>query len=436
MNYKLKNFVIVATVLCLSFSANADYRILHHFAGGSGDGSTPYGSLICSGSVLYGTTFYGGSFNLGTIFQMNIDGTGFQLLHSFTSDSIDGTLPIGALLLCDSTLYGTASSRGSSYGGTVFKIRTDGSDFAVLRRFSVSDGMWPWDSLIVSDAILYGLNAYGGIAAGWSGKGTAFKINTDGSGFEVLRTFSGSPNDGHGPHGSFLLKDSTLYATTGIGGTYNKGAVFKMSIDGSQFQILHSFEGAPGDGQGPYAGAFASSGSTLYAMAGNGGSGDYGTIYKINTDGTGYQVLHDFAGGSNGQKPFGSLILSGIKLFGVTSDEGSATNGTIFSINTDGTGFEIIHRFSVAEGRYPYGKLVLLGPTLYGMTAEGGDYNKGVIFAYDLEFADCNEVKAAGFRLEADIHGDGDCNVDFHDFSIFASQWLSCNNPQDANCIP
>ena len=100
--------------------------------------------------------------------------------------------------------------------------------------------------------------------------------------------------------------------------------------------------------------------------------------------------------------------------------------------------YRILHHFAggSGDGGTPYGSLICSGPTLYGMTAEGGSSNKGVIFALDLEFADCNEVKEAGLRLDADIYGDGDCYVDFYDFSIFAQQWLYCNNPQDANCIP
>jgi hypothetical protein len=35
--------------------------------------------------------------------------------------------------------------------------------------------------------------------------------------------------------------------------------------------------------------------------------------------------------------------------------------------------------------------------------------------------------------LPGDINGD--CYVDFHDFQIFAANWLHCGNPLDPNCI-
>jgi len=70
---------------------------------------------------LYGTTPYGGASGGGTVFAINTDGTGFRNLHSFTGGS-DGANPFAGLILSGNTLYGTASSGGSSGSGTVFSI--------------------------------------------------------------------------------------------------------------------------------------------------------------------------------------------------------------------------------------------------------------------------------------------------------------------------
>src|SRR4030042_71301 len=149
MNRKRKIILaITAILLSFAFAARADYRVLPHFAGGVNDGSGSYGALIQSGSFLYGMTWGGGNNNLGTIFKINIDGTNFGLLHSFSGGAADGQRPIGGLLLSGTTLYGMAACENTSYGGTVFKLNIDGTGFQVLRSFAVSDGTWPYGSLI------------------------------------------------------------------------------------------------------------------------------------------------------------------------------------------------------------------------------------------------------------------------------------------------
>ncbi len=42
----------------------------------------PYTGLILSGDTLYGTTENGGPYGEGTVFRLNVDGTGFTNVHS------------------------------------------------------------------------------------------------------------------------------------------------------------------------------------------------------------------------------------------------------------------------------------------------------------------------------------------------------------------
>lgn len=122
-----------------------------------------------------------------------------------------------------------ATSQDTSYGDTLFQLSTNGTGFQVLRRFAVSDGMWPYDSLIRDGEIFYGMNTYGGSSSGWAGNGTIFRINTDGSGFQVLHRFAGG-DDGRGPHGNLLQSGTTLYGMTSDGGSQNKGVIFAMDL--------------------------------------------------------------------------------------------------------------------------------------------------------------------------------------------------------------
>ncbi len=169
-----------------------------------------------------------------------------------------------------------ASDGGSADGGTIFKLNTDGSGFGVLHSFAGSDGQCPQDSLTLVGSTLYGMTFDVGVN---NPAGTIFKINTDGTGFSVLHTFAGGSSDGLAPNGSLILAGSDLYGMTGEGGSSNMGTLFKIGLDGSDFSVLHSFQGGS-DGRMPWA-DLTLSGSTLYGMTGAGGTNDVGTIFSL-----------------------------------------------------------------------------------------------------------------------------------------------------------
>jgi uncharacterized repeat protein (TIGR03803 family) len=139
------------------------------------------------------------------------------------------------LTLSGSTLYGTTSGGGSSGDGVVFKVNTDGSNYTMLHQFTNSggriNGMAPVGGLVLSGTTLYGTTSQGGITNSFNpyGIGTVFTINTDGSGFTVLKTFAGG-SDGVNPWASLVLSGTTLYGTTDTGGSANCGVVFSLSI--------------------------------------------------------------------------------------------------------------------------------------------------------------------------------------------------------------
>ena len=146
--------------------------------------------------------------------------------------------------------------------------------------------------------------------------------------------------------------------------------------------LLRSFAGGSGDGAYPYYSHVIQDGSTLYGMTGSGGSSNYGVIFKIKTDGSSFTLLHTFAGGSgDGANSIGSLTLSGSTLYGMANWGGSSDKGVIFRINTDGNSFTLLHSFAggSGDGAYPYGSLA--GTSFYGMTCSGGASDKGTIFS-------------------------------------------------------
>jgi len=151
-----------------------------------------------------------------------------------------------------------------------------------------------------------------------------FQLNTDGTGYRVLKNFTFSAMDPRSPQANLTLDGSVLYGTTELGGSSgNNGTVFKVNTDGTGYTVLRNFTSIGSDGRNPYA-DLTLSGNVLYGTTRTGTGSSAGTVFKVNTDGTGYTVLKFFnATGSDGRNPYAGLTLSGNVLYGTTSSGGS-----------------------------------------------------------------------------------------------------------------
>src|SRR6185503_11685024 len=147
------------------------------------------------------------------------------------------------------------------------------------------------------------------------GSGTVYKVNTDGTGFTNLYTLNGGI-DGYKSVANLVLSGNALYGTASFGGSSAKGTVFRVNTDGSGPTNLHNFTGTSTNGERPLAGLVLS-GNTLYGTTRFGGSAGEGVLFKLNTDGTGFGILYTFGTTfSAADSPQGDLLLSGNTLYG------------------------------------------------------------------------------------------------------------------------
>ncbi len=479
---------------------------LYNFSGGA-DGATPQAGLLLSGNVLYGTASAGAN-GYGTIFKINTDGSGFTVLYTFTGGD-DGGKPLAALTLSGKTLFGTTEGDPDPVNyGSVFSIDLDGSGFQTLQTFWGTNGANPVGPLVVTNGVVYGTTPAGGPG---SSLGTVFTVNTDGSAFTLICTFpernsfngpyypNSSPGDTlcfsgnllygtainqndvgevftvntdgtgfsvpftyYGPQFSLsglVLSGTNLYGLAQYRSTFPIRTLFTVGTNGAGFnevyggyepnQDLTDFIITNGVIYGAQSSTFLSGiyrvdlngnnatnlylatqdlqtsstelvvsngvlysagfqihldgssytnspnpwlgepsiGNTLFGVSATGGANNAGTIFKMNANGTGYVLLHDFVPSTDGNGP-SPLLLLGNALYGVAAVGGtndvvfSSGDGTLFRINPNGSGFTVLHDFDYFDdGDFPQGPLVLLGGQLYGTTMYGGTYGGGTLFA-------------------------------------------------------
>src|SRR5262249_2236735 len=104
-----------------------------------------------------------------------------------------------------------------------------------------------------------------------------------------------------------------------------------------------------------------------------------------------------------GQQPSGGVILANGVLYGTTRFGGSIDNGTIYSVNADGTDFNALYSFPTSVdvhgwypsspifittndyGALPFAAVIFCSNVLYGVTTSGGPTGYGVVYSLSLE---------------------------------------------------
>jgi uncharacterized repeat protein (TIGR03803 family) len=307
------------------------------------DGGNPFlsaGLVFDSAGNLYGTTTSGGEFEQGTVFELTPGSNGTwteKILHSFgPHDSGDGEQPLSSLVFDGAgNLYGTTSTGGAGYSGTVFELSPgkEGWSEKVLHSFSPSpgDGRNPVGGVVFDKAG----NLYGTTFLGGRGSGIVFELSPGSNGTwteTVLHRFKGGSDGGRPYAGLVLDKAGNLYGTAQAG-IHGKGEVFALtpaSGGGWTMTTIYSFIGPPGDGNLPLDALVVDATGSLYGTTYFGGANKLGTVFKLApVSGGGWteSVLFSFPGGSNGRNPF-----CGVTLDPAGNLYGTAVRGIVFEI--------------------------------------------------------------------------------------------------------
>ena len=385
-------WLLLAALFGLASASAQTFSSLHVFHGG--DGIAPDGSVIlASDGVLYGTTRLGGTLNYGNlsagnIFRVNRDGSGFTVLYQFPDNGTGMRPECGLIEGVDGMLYGTTQTGLPNYG-SVFRIAKDGSGYTVLQNFtSLASGGNPYARLVqANDGMLYGTARTGGNFSA----GTVFRVNPAGGGFAAVHHFNPSLEGGQVLAGLVQGNDGALYGVAGGGGQYGNGTVFRLNPDGSGFAVLHHFNKAAGEGEIPWGTLIQAADGLLYGTTYHGGTYLRGTVFRLAPDGSGFATIHHFRNGYyDGAEPVMGGLVQGTDglLYGMTQLGGIRNYGTLFKMATDGSGFAVLVSQMGANGEDGGATLAVdSNGDLYGAAPAGGEVttgllNSGLIFCF------------------------------------------------------
>jgi uncharacterized repeat protein (TIGR03803 family) len=342
--------------------------------------------------------FYGTSLNImGTVFKITPTGT-FTTLYSFCSqpDCPDGQALSHALIQAkDGNFYGVTDMGGSNDQGTAFKLSLGGA-LTTLHSFcsqpDCADGYQATGLMQATDGNFYGTTYVGGA----NGSGTFYTLTSEGT-LTTLYNFCSQVycSDGSSPMQLVQGTDGNFYGAALQGGPLNYGTIYRITSEGV-LTTLYTFCSLPNcaDGKWPISPIQASDGN-FYGVTVEGGANGYGTVYKITPAGA-LTTLYNFCSQPNcadGRQPLRSLIqASDGNLYGATGGWSSDVAGTLFKITPTGT-LTTLYTFcsqpSCADGVNPTGLMQAKDGNLYGTTFGGGAYTDngylgGTIFRFSL----------------------------------------------------
>lgn len=328
--------------------SNWTYSILYSFQDANNYASTPIAPVTFSpNGALFGTLSSGlAGAGGGAIFMLRPPASFCRSIqcpwsetqvHIFTGS--DGYTPNYGALTFDSAnnIYGVTTYGGWSDEGTVYGLTPSGT-LTTLYNFAMGPGRSATAGVVLDDAgNLFGTTYEGGSA----NEGWAYELSSAGGSWtaQTLHSFTGTPHqDGAYVFGGLLFDGSNhLYGTTsGQEGAPYLGTVYELSYSGGvwNYSLIYAF---PDSYSGPYGGVILDSAGNLYGTTFSDGNG-YGSVFELTPSSGGWVFtdLYDFTGGSDGDHPYGSLVLdSSGNLYGTTS----CTFGCPYGI--DGTVFRV-----------------------------------------------------------------------------------------------
>ena len=258
-------------------------------------GRNPYARIEPDGHNGGYLAVKNGSGGAGVVLRLDFSTLALSIVHKFGAvnysadpdTNADGGNPFASPVIgWDDNLHMRLPAWGPLGGGTIDTITPEGvtvldAAYAPVTPPLNADQSGLGALTVAHDGRIYGVKIFGGT----NSTGVFFRLEQDGSYYTELFSFEPAlyttvprfwNNTGAEPMSTlFEDLDGSFIGTAFYGGLYGFGAVYRVSADGTSFELLHSFIG--GNQAYPPAGVVRGCDGALYGVTQSGG----GVIYKL-----------------------------------------------------------------------------------------------------------------------------------------------------------
>lgn len=360
-----------------------------------------FGTVLAEGGVtlhsngfLYGFTARGGVSGRGMFYRLRPDGSDFSILFEPPVNTESGHLRAPCFESDDGFVYGCAGEDGFGTQSFVWRIRPDGTGWQVLKRLNFNvrgtNGV-----VQAPNGLLYGYTTAN------PDDNALFRLARDGSGYEIVYRF---PSQDAFPLSPITLvrgADQRLYGLTDADGAGGRGTLFRVSSDGSNLTVLREFGAGPADQQasGPRALAASADGS-LYGVVRQVGSVGAG-VFRFEIASGQFSWIQQLPAGQFGDNA--SVLHSasdGLVYAGI--DTASAKTERVVRLHPGGTGFTVLRTLTSTAASFSGTAALAEGPDglLYGLTMRNGAASSPLLFRLARDgsgFAPLTEIGPGAF---------------------------------------
>jgi uncharacterized repeat protein (TIGR03803 family) len=350
------------------------------------------------------TTFAYGTSKPGQVLMLtpNAGGTALSIsvVHTFTGT--DGFWPQGRLLPINGTLLGVTAQGGAFNGGVLYNLTPSGSSYSFQKLMDFGSTACPvqnphGDLQPGYQGLLYGNSGRDPTTPSRAG-GAIYALTppaTPAGGWSCT-TIKGFDGTLSGPSAVTIAADGSMYYNVLGGGPHKYGDTEILSPPASAngpwtSTIVHSFASSKTDGHYPQSILTPDGNGDYLGVTTSGGTYHHGTMFDITPPVSGgswgYQVLYNFAGGSNdADTPTHDLVQTAPGVYYGTSVKGGLYNlGTVYRLSNTGGSWttSIVHSFAGGSTDGAKGGRLYLAPSgiMYGTTTLGALNNLGVVYS-------------------------------------------------------